>query len=465
MVNKLILIYLFAFITCTGLLAQDRVYEAVDITTNDHSVHGKDCYNTTSLFLILTDKEEYSLILSCTSYGMFDSHHSDMQISYGSYSFTDTILYLYDAVYGFVMEINGNPTRQLVVNKGLSLICGKSFAFQHVKGFFPVTHISFDKKPTKQKTSKLLAGRYMNCAEGRFELVIQDDYKYQYFIDGFLISCGLWQQNGCFLNFRDNRMDSPFTAMIDENGIITGLLIGNVQQVALSKVTDSHSKVYFGKYQIDIESEQVNCELIIGPEYTYEIQLCFQETDDMVYCAVLSFGHYSYSNEQLMLHDDYYNYDWNIIMRDYTLIKAGHGFAFLDGKRIINVHDESVMILPPSENYLNAIKSEINKFKTQRNNPKLIPGQCEDQNQRYLLKLESDGKYQLFLKDVLLSEGSWTRQNKTLVLHDHQLNHNFTMAIGNRELVSMGIPGEFGGTKFEIPMKDRRGGCSRIRIR
>ncbi len=220
-----------------------------------------------------------------------------------------------------------------------------------------------------------------------------------------------------------------------------------------------------GKYQIDIKSEQVNCELIIGPEYTYEIQLCFQETDDMVYCAVLSFGHYSYSNEQLMLHDDYYNYDWNIIMRDYTLIKAGHGFAFLDGKRIMDFHDESVKILPPSENYLNAIKSEINKFKTQRDNPILIPGQYEDQNQCYLLKLESDGKYQLFLKDVLLSEGSWTRQNKTLVLHDHQLNHNFTMAIGNRALVSMGIPGEFGGTKFEIPMKYRRGGCSRIRIR
>lgn len=56
-------------------------------------------------------------------------------------------------------------------------------------------------------------------------------------------------------------------------------------------------------------------------------------------------------------------------------------------------------------------------------------------------------------------------RQKTLVLHDHQLNHNFTMAIGNRALVSMGIPGEFGGTKFEIPMKYRRGGCSRIRIR
>ena len=233
-----------------------------------------------------------------------------------------------------------------------------------------------------------------------------------------------------------------------------------------------------GKYQINIESEQVNCELNISPDSTYEIQLCFQETEDMVYCAVLSYGHYSYTNEQLVLHDDYYNFDWNIFIRDKTLIKVDQGYAFLDGKRIVDYQNENVRILPPSEIYQNAIKSAINRFKAQQDNPQLIPGQYEDQNQRYLLKIENDGSYLLFLKDMLLSKGSWNPQNNDLIFNDDDLNHNFTMAIGNRTLLSMGIPGEFGGTMFEnintknipknktnIPLKKLRGGCSRIKNR
>ena len=240
----------------------------------------------------------------------------------------------------------------------------------------------------------------------------------------------------------------------------------------------ANQKINTGKYQINIESEQVNCELNISPDSTYEIQLCFQETEDMVYCAVLSYGHYSYTNEQLVLHDDYYNFDWNIFIRDKTLIKVNQGYAFLDGKRIVDYQNENVRILPPSENYQNAIKSAIYRFKAQQDNPQLIPGQYEDQNQRYLLKIENDGSYLLFLKDMLLSKGSWNRQNNDLIFNDDDLNHNFTMAIGNRTLLSMGIPGEFGGTMFKnintknipknktiIPLKKLRGGCSRIKNR
>lgn len=227
-----------------------------------------------------------------------------------------------------------------------------------------------------------------------------------------------------------------------------------------------------GRYEISINSEQVNCELRLGSDYSYEIQLCFQETEDMVCCAILSYGHYSCSNEHLNLHDDYYDYDWELDIKN-NIIKTGCGFSFLDRKRIVNYYNENVKVVPPDKDYLNKIKSTINLFSTEQGTPQITSGHYEDMNQYYVLYLGSSGDYQLYLKDVPLSNGQWKQQNKVLVLHDKQLNHDFTLAIGNGKLMSNGIPGEFGGTmlqttetlkentlnkRFKTPQKKRRGG-------
>lgn len=233
--------------------------------------------------------------------------------------------------------------------------------------------------------------------------------------------------------------------------------------------------INIGKYQIDINSNQVDCELKICSDDTYEIQLCFQATDDMVNCAILSYGHYSIANELLYLHDDFYDYDWEISFSDNT-VNVGRGYAFLNGRTIMKYQNEIVEVLPPNDDYLARIRAQIDLFVTHQNNPQLVAGQYEDQNHDYLLRINELGRYQLYLEDVLLSEGDWIQQDNVLILHDVHLNNDFKIAIGNESLLSLGIPGEFGGTKFTLTktntnnsnnkMKtspsNHRGGCSRI---
>lgn len=235
-------------------------------------------------------------------------------------------------------------------------------------------------------------------------------------------------------------------------------------------------KIEIGEYVIDINSKQVDCELRIASDFTYEICLDFHETDDIVYSALLSYGHYSTNNEQLILHDDYYDFDWDILIRS-NAIGVGRGYAFLDGKRILEYHSENAEVSTPDKNYLSRNKVLIDNFIAQQNNAQLVVGQYKDQNHRYTIILEDGGRYLMYLKDVLLLEGIWRQQDNNVVLHDDRLNHDFTMAIGNEKLLSLGIPGEFGGTMFTLiktktnksqhetktSPKNRHGGCSRIK--
>lgn len=233
-----------------------------------------------------------------------------------------------------------------------------------------------------------------------------------------------------------------------------------------------------GQYYIDIGSKTVDCKLVLSSDNSYMITLSFLETEDILFNAVLSQGHYSIIGNQLTLHDDYYNYDWIIAMNNNKILVV-QGYAFLNNKKIVDYWEDSVIIHSPDEDFLNRNRSSLKLFiRSQQGNPLVIPGQYEDINQHYLLTLNNDGEYQLYIKDILVSEGNWNQHNSTLMLNDIRLNYSFSMAIGNGELRSIGIPGEFGDTKFEIiktnnnhnnktniKLNNHRGGCSRNKTR
>lgn len=473
MVIKLFFTFILIMFTRFGLFAQNQLFECSNIQTTDISAHGNTVYNHSSLYLTLTDDKEYSLVLSRSSFGLFDDVHSATQISYGTYYYTDTVLFLRDALFGFVIELNTDEAGMLVVRKGLNLVLGKTFVIRKDNGF-PITHFSFDKKKKNSNILKLLNGRYMNCASGSYELIIYDNQLYEYCIDGFLISNGTWCQKDNLLSFKDNGLELPFYATLEENSIITGPLPGNNKPHSLLRVSDCYSNVYYGTYEIDINSNLVNCELIINSDHTYEIQLCFQATDDMVNCPVLSYGHYSTANNSLYLHDDFYDYDWELSIIE-NVVNVGGGYALLDGKAVLNYRNETVEVLPPNDDYLAKIKARIDTFITGQNDLPLVAGLYEDQNHDYSLRINDTGKYQLYLKDALLSDGDWSQKDNILILHDTHLNHDFQIAIGNGSLMSLGIPGEFGGTiltliktkesnqETKTSPKNRRGGCSRIK--
>lgn len=356
MVNRSILIYFLIILSEISLFAQDCLYEASEISTNDHSVHGEANYSKSSLLLTLSENGEYNLILSNASYGWFDEVYSSTQISYGTYLYSDTVLLLHDAPCGFLMEMAVTSNKQLTATKGLSIIQGKTFKIKNDRGF-PITHFSTSKISEEAvRTQTLAAGRYMNREDGSFELVIQDNHRYEYFINGFLISNGSWDQEKNVLLFQDDEMDSPFYATINQIGIINDFSLANIKLFPLFLVSDHNSFLYYGKYQIDIESDQVSCELALNPDHTYELLLDIQETNT-VYRLTISSGHFNSFKEQLILHDDFYDFEMDLSILNYV-IKMRHGFSFLDGKKVVDYHSEVASFQSLNDDYRLRFKSD-----------------------------------------------------------------------------------------------------------
>lgn len=567
--------------------AQMGLYRCSHVIQNEVSENSVNRYDKTNLLLSLFENGEYNLVLSLSS----GDHHSDKQLSFGSFTKVDEVLFLHDELFDFVMKMEIENDTCLRSTNGLSIMKGMLFMFSgtttipsyRYKG---IKQFLFEDQNCTSDTdtiSNFPKGKYKDQPLGGNELDLFADGRYEYNVEGFLISKGFWKKNNHFLVFYDDGMSLPYFASIDNTGNNIFLTIGNPRCFPLSiinapflngfysledssevtlhlhdgrytldfglsgseigynnrissgtYVVDSdfitmhddilgnetrmkivsrtelmflgqgysslryksfywskpsksmdtigengrcfEKKIYTGKYQIDINSNQVDCELIINSDHTYEIQLCFQATDDMVNCAVLSYGHYFTANDSLYLHDDFYGYDWKLSLIN-NAVSIGSGYVFLDGRAILNYRNETVKVLPPNDDYLAKIKAQTDMFINSQNNPRLVAGQYEDQNHGYLLRIKDIGRYQLYLKDVLLSEGDWGKQDNILVLHDVHLNHDFKIAIGNGSLMSLGFPGEFGGTKLTLiktktnnsnhetktSPNNRRGGCSRVK--
>lgn len=202
-----------------------------------------------------------------------------------------------------------------------------------------------------------------------------------------------------------------------------------------------------GSYDIDINSEQVDCTLEFNSDSTYEVLLSIQETEDQVYCAILSYGHYSCSEKQLILHDDYYGFDWYLSIEDGDVVKVDRGYSFLNEVKIV---DYQSYVYDIHKGFDSNFRSQLRNIEKNRKEKPIRLGKYNDPQEHYSLTIGNYGIYQLFLKDIILSEGLWKQKDNILILHDAHVNFVFAMILKDGTLYSISIPGEFGGTRLSF---------------
>jgi len=207
-----------------------------------------------------------------------------------------------------------------------------------------------------------------------------------------------------------------------------------------------------GSYYIDINSEQVFCELVLDSDHYFELTLCFHETEDQVFCAILSYGHYSCSEKQLTLHDDYYGFVWNLAIENGDVVKVNRGYSFLNEKKIIDYHS---YVDGTHKGFGGDFGSQLKYIIKNEKEKQVQLGNYYDPQERYSLILGNFGIYQLFLKDIMVSEGLWKQKDNILLLHDAHANFIFAMTLKGGTLFSISIPGEFGGTRLVFAEKAR----------
>lgn len=448
--------------------AQVGLYCSNQVAPNVASENVINHYDNSVLYLSLLDGGEYNLVLSLSG----GSHHSDKQLSFGTYTMAGNVLSLSDELFGFVMQMEFVNDICLRPIKGLSIMKGKSFVFSEKATFSSYRYddaksLLFENQRHANGQEKGIqgfpTGKYRNRPMGSYELDLLQRGRYEYNIDGFLISRGSWKRDGKKLLFYDDEMLLPFFAPIDEEGKNVFLVMGNPRIFPLSILEascqngnnaiqddkDLHSDVaqcqVEGKeYNLDWNEEGFSCDILFINGSEYYIDLSYYATDDIVYTLVLSYGNCITEGSLIKMTDKRFGYEM-LMECDEDCLKVKKGFSFMNN-RCLNYNGWSYTNDVPIANHKDSVALSEDRQRYVEKHADLLPLPiglyASDSPFNYKLSLREQQVYQLFYYDIVLSKGQWKRDGNILQLYDTALNCTFHLLVGNGVLVSKLLPGD-----------------------
>ncbi|MBK7132275.1 MAG: hypothetical protein IPH69_05435 [Bacteroidales bacterium] len=182
----------------------------------------------------------------------------------------------------------------------------------------------------------------------------------------------------------------------------------------------------------------------------YYIDMVEHLTNDVLDKRIMSIGHYSTDGEEVTLIDKIHNFRMELVFVNDSL-NMKKSFRFIKGK---SFGFRSSYVDKYTLNWLSdydsvSVEKERKKYKTQNQKIyKLIYGNyfssgCLQCAFEYRVTILRDNTYLLYFQDLLISEGTFTREGVELILIDKWLNQRFYLMIGKRVLISKLLPGDY----------------------
>ena len=200
-------------------------------------------------------------------------------------------------------------------------------------------------------------------------------------------------------------------------------------------------------YTTDDINEKTSCSITFFNEKCYYIEFYRIMSDDVREINMFSFGYFKLNNNELSLIDAVNNYKIQLEVLNEKQIKITKFFSFLEDKMLIYKEEENGC---KSEYYKNfyfektkteySLQKEINKYNLDDKCYILYDGIYSFANQRYKLKIDKDSSYVFSHEDIVISEGTWTRQSNILSLYDLSLQHSFYVFIEEEGLNCKFLP-------------------------
>lgn len=241
--NKHILVTIaLAFLFCFSAKSQITYISSLD---NHREIYtdGAISFDKVSLTISLDGKNGYKLVLNCVSIGMFDDTYADWRLSYGICNVEGDKMFLTDSIFGFIMELEIQNDSTLNTVKGIDIMNGKKFYYKGTNGFPSYSiHNDIQRKEIDdchkiQTDYNVHFGVYQNRKGGTFKLVLLRNGRYEYSLDGILISKGSWEEDGNLLLLQDETLGQMMFATFEMDGKITNCLPGNVRRLSFEKIT------------------------------------------------------------------------------------------------------------------------------------------------------------------------------------------------------------------------------------
>lgn len=193
----------------------------------------------------------------------------------------------------------------------------------------------------------------------------------------------------------------------------------------------------------NIFGDNIDCNIYLFKSGNYYIELSDNVTSDIIDSYILSYGKFSLKNKELTLNDRVHNYKMKLIVGNKTLT-VKHAFGFLINKKFIYYDSNPDLELPVSKINVTRIQKEREIYKKTYKTlfPLSFGVYKNEETFQFKLNIQKNNKYKLEFRNIILSEGNWSRNGNELVLRDLILNHSFYALIKNRKLISKLLPGD-----------------------
>ena len=234
----------------------------------------------------------------------------------------------------------------------------------------------------------------------------------------------------------------------------------------------AQSSVDGKSYEMEMEQERLSCFMEFINTDDYYIEVCSQETEDIVYVVVLSYGKYKVEDGRLVLMDALHDYQMEMTLADDTLLLQ-KGFGFMKGKCFVRLGTSYRTSIPGIDENINkaSIQEERNRYIVQNKElHDLAYGRYKAIQFAFDLDLNDNNSYCFGFRECPLSKGAFKRNGNVLNLYDASLDCTFYLLIGDdNRLISKSLLGSSGDVfkmvSISSSQQPQKGGfgCSRRR--
>lgn len=162
-----------------------------------------------------------------------------------------------------------------------------------------------------------------------------------------------------------------------------------------------------------------------------------------------SIGKYIIDHDVIRLNDRIHKFQFEFLKNGDTIITK-KSYVFLQGKAFAFKSDYSDESSLKQLRMYDSLTIHLERSEYKENHHRIFPLYnkyvSEDTrwcSKKYDLALNHDSTYHLLSKEILISEGTWSRKGVELILFDKWLQKRFYLLIGKRVAISKLLPGDY----------------------
>jgi len=195
------------------------------------------------------------------------------------------------------------------------------------------------------------------------------------------------------------------------------------------------------------DDKSIKCNVSLYKDGTYEITLDENTAEDIVESILISIGTYLYKNGEITLIDNYHGYKM-IFIDQKCCILAKKSFQWMQNKKFIKTNSDFIKSIYFKIKF-KPLKQERADFKKLYKEKFNLNYGVYENEVGFSINFLSDNKYKFEYRKIILSEGTFKKNENELVLFDTALNYPFYVFIKKNVLISKLLPEDYEGNTFK----------------